>query len=62
MKPVHKELVILISCLIFGFLISRIVLHYVPKSQEKYIDCSLAEISPDFTTEMKQRCRELNKK
>lgn len=62
MKPVYKELVILFVCLIFGFLISRIVLHYVPKPEGKYIDCSLAEISPDFTVEMKKACREINKR
>ena len=62
MKPVHKELVILFVCLIFGFLISRIVLHYVPKTEGKHIDCSLAEISPDFTVEMKEACRKLNKR
>jgi hypothetical protein len=31
--------------------------HNKPKHGIKVIDCSLAEISPDFTTEMKEACR-----
>lgn len=57
MKPAHREILIIVVCLCLGFVISKIVLHYAPES--KYIDCSLAEISPDFTPEMKKKCREL---
>lgn len=28
-----------------------------PKHGVKVIDCSIAEISPDFTTEMREACR-----
>ena len=31
----------------------------VPFPNERYIDCSVAEISPDFTSEMRETCREL---
>ena len=46
--------VIFIMALIaFGFYSE----HNKPKHGIKVIDCSLAEISPDFTTEMKEACR-----
>jgi hypothetical protein len=59
MKPAHREIVIVIVCLVLGFFISRLVLHYAPTPKTKVINCSIAEISPDFTPEMKQKCREL---
>ena len=37
----------------FGFYIAS----NQPKHGVKVIDCSLAEISPDFTPEMKEACR-----
>jgi len=61
MKPVHRELVIVVVCLVLGFLISRVTLHYFPTAKERVVNCSLAEISPDFTPEMRQKCRELHK-
>jgi hypothetical protein len=57
MKPVHREILIVVVCLILGFALSKTILQYVPTN--KYINCSLAEISPDFTTEMKNHCRNL---
>jgi len=46
--------VILIMALIaFGFYVES----KQPKHGVKVIDCSLAEISPDFTTEMREACR-----
>ena len=59
MKPSHRELLIVVVCLVLGFFISRIVLHYAPPHGTRVINCSIAEISPDFTPEMRQRCREL---
>jgi hypothetical protein len=56
MKPVAREAIIIVVCLILGFIISRVVLHYFP-TQGKYIDCSISEISPDFTPAMKEACR-----
>lgn len=59
MKPAHREILIIVVCLTLGFLISRAMLHYFPSSQERVVNCSIAEISPDFTPEMRQKCREL---
>jgi hypothetical protein len=56
MKPVVREAIIIVICLSLGFIISRVLLHYFP-SNGKYIDCSISEISPDFTVEMKEACR-----
>ena len=61
MKPSHRELLIVVVCLVLGFFISRIVLHYAPPYDTKVINCSIVEISPDFTPEMRQKCRELHK-
>ncbi len=58
MKPSHRELLIVIVCLVLGFFISRIVLHYVPSHGTRIINCSIAEISPDFTPEMRKACRD----
>jgi hypothetical protein len=57
MKPAHRELLIVVVCLILGFALSKTIIHYAPTN--KYIDCSLAEISPDFTPEMKKQCIQL---
>jgi hypothetical protein len=62
MKPAHRELLIVVVCLVLGFCISKIVLHYAPPSGTKIINCSIAEISPDLTTEMREACRKLNRK
>lgn len=62
MKPAHRELLIVVVCLVLGFCISKIVLHYAPPSGTKIINCSIAEISPDFTPEMREACRKLNRK
>lgn len=59
MKPAHREILIIIVCLCLGFAISRAVLHYAPQGNDRVINCSIAEISPDFTPEMRQKCREL---
>jgi hypothetical protein len=61
MKPVHREILIFVVCLSLGFLFSRLTLHYFPAPKEVRIDCSIAEISPDFTPEMKEACRKLNR-
>lgn len=58
MKPVTREVIIIIVCLCLGYLFSRIILSYFP-SPEKHINCSIAEISPDFTPEMREKCRQL---
>jgi hypothetical protein len=50
------DIVVVISILAliaFGFYVASTQ----PKHGVKVIDCSLAEISPDFTSEMKEACR-----
>lgn len=60
MKPVTREVILIIVCLILGYLCSRLILSYFP-SPEKYINCSITEISPDFTPEMREKCRQLSR-
>jgi hypothetical protein len=36
---------------------SVLVLLYAPRTNHKRIDCSMSEIHPDFTAEMKEQCR-----
>ena len=59
MKPAHRELLIVVVCLVLGFCISKIVLHYAPPSGTKIINCSIAEISPDFSAADRLRCRQM---
>jgi hypothetical protein len=42
-------------------LIAVLILSYtgLPRNSERVYNCSLAEISPDFPLEVKQKCREL---
>ena len=50
------DIVVVISILAliaFGFYVASTQ----PKHGVKVIDCSLAEISPDFTAEMREACR-----
>lgn len=58
MKPAHRELLIIVVCLCLGFAISRVVLRYAPEGNDRVINCSIAEISPDFTPEMRKACSE----
>lgn len=62
MKPAHREILIIVVCLCLGFAISRIVLRYAPEGNDRVINCSIAEISPDFTPEMRKACRERSTK
>lgn len=34
-----------------------LALLYVPRTNHKRIDCSIAEFHPDYTTEMREQCR-----
>ena len=45
--------IFIVALIAFGFYSA----HNQPKHGVKVINCSLAEISPDFTTEMKEACR-----
>lgn len=45
---------------IFAIIWAALGLYFImsqPKHGVKVIDCSIAEISPDFTTEMREACR-----
>jgi hypothetical protein len=42
---------------VVAFMLSSIFWSSAFQKRDRWIDCSLAEISPDFTTEMKQACR-----
>jgi len=51
----HAEIFILILFGIFGVILLIAIL---PFPEQKFYDCSLSEISPDFPIEVKQACRE----
>jgi len=42
---------------IFALAILFLAVSFAPKG--KYINCGISEISPDFTNEMRQMCRQL---
>jgi len=37
--------------------LAYLVLTYAPRTNERRIDCSLAEFHPDYTPEMRKQCR-----
>ena len=43
-------------------IISLIIFFSLPKSEGIWINCGISEISPDFTTEMREACRQLRAK
>lgn len=45
---------IVVSCVALGM---AATLALMPQPQQKVINCGIAEISPDFTTDMRQACR-----
>lgn len=51
-----REAAIVLVCGTFGFLLSYTTL---PRKSDVKYNCELAEISPDFPKEVKQKCREL---
>ena len=40
-------------------IILMLVAYFIPQVEGKYINCGISEISPDFTPEMRQMCRQL---
>ena len=46
-----------IGALIAVFAAFLLFLFLVPKPTHQVVNCSLAEISPDFTPELRQQCR-----
>ena len=61
MKPIYRELLVVVVCLTLGYAISRFALTNIRGSEynKGSYNCELAEISPDFPKEVKQKCREL---
>jgi len=50
---INKEFILIIVAVAIGTILA---LAYFP-SDRRAIDCSIAEISPDYTNEMKEACR-----
>jgi|688.fasta_scaffold1092576_3 hypothetical protein len=50
---INKEFILVIVAVAIGVFLA---LAYFP-SDRRVIDCSIAEISPDYTNEMKEACR-----
>jgi hypothetical protein len=44
------------------FIISVVIFLSMPKPEGIWINCGVSEISPDFTTEMREACRQLRAK
>jgi len=57
MKPIYRELLIIVICLLLGFCLTYFTL---PKHGEIVYNCSMAEISPDYPVQIKEQCRKLN--
>lgn len=45
-----------------GFFCLFVISNSLLEREGKYYDCSIAEISPDFTPAMKQECREMRRR
>ena len=54
-------LFVCMTCMFFGVLFLCAWM-YPPLHEAKKVDCSLAEFSPDISTEIKQLCREARNK
>jgi hypothetical protein len=50
---INKEFILILLAIAIGVFLA---LAYYP-SDQRTIDCSIAEISPDYTNEMKEACR-----
>ena len=61
MQDITKRETIKIAVVIIAFVISLPILFLIlpKKSDGVWINCELSEISPDFTTEMREACRQL---
>jgi len=56
------KIIILILIFVFFVAIPILFLNMSKKGEAIVINCSLSEISPDFTNEMRQACRDARKK
>ena len=61
MQDTSKRETIKIAVVIIAFVISLPILFLIlpKKSDGVWINCELSEISPDFTNEMREACRQL---
>lgn len=53
----HENPITYAVCMALIFFAFLLFLVLVPKPAHQVVNCSLAEISPDFTSEMRQQCR-----
>ena len=53
-----SSLGVVIACLMFGLIVFG---NSVAGSGQRIYNCSIAEISPDFTPKMREECRKLRK-
>ena len=60
MNKLLKEVLVITFCLLLGYIFAIYILTNIRGSEYNIVkyDCSLAEISPDFPKEVKQKCRE----
>jgi hypothetical protein len=50
-----RSIAIVVLGLTLGFCLS----HFLLPQKGRYYDCSISEISPDYTTEVRQECRKV---
>jgi hypothetical protein len=63
MTEEHKEQINLVkfTTLFLGIIISLAAIFFQPEHMTVRYDCGVAEISPDYPQEVKQRCRRMDK-
>lgn len=57
MKDCGIDMIRVLFIFIFALALIFLAVSFAPKG--KYINCGISEISPDFTNEMRQMCRQL---
>jgi hypothetical protein len=57
MKPIFREVLIVLIFLCLGFCVSYFAL---PRHGTVVYNCSIAEISPDFPPDVREECRRKN--
>lgn len=61
MKPIYREIIIIIVSLSLGYSISKFILTHIRGSDYNVVkySCDIAEFHPDYPLEVRQKCREL---
>ena len=55
-----RETIKIAVCIVVFVIVAPLLFLILPKKSEGvWINCELSEISPDFTTEMREACRQL---